>query len=155
MNDCYRTGRTNPPKSHQGLVSCFFVLVLLLGCVFSALRILNIRLTWQLVNTQDSHGPQVRFSQSTAAPRAGQGISARETDGLSRSYFGWPQGVYVWNVVRDSTAYRAGLRTGDILTRVGAAPVETLAALEEALEGSPESLTVYRQGRELTLHLGE
>lgn len=46
--ETYQTGRTQPPKSHGGLIAMLLGLVILLCGVTSALSLMNIRMFWEL-----------------------------------------------------------------------------------------------------------
>ena len=66
---------------------------------------------------------------------------------------GGNEGVYVAKVDRSSKAYRAGLRRGDVIRRVGRTDVEDLGDFEDALDASegPYALRIERQGQNLYL----
>ena len=66
---------------------------------------------------------------------------------------GGDEGVYVSNVERNSRAYRAGLRRGDVIRRVGRTDVENLSDFEDAIEDGegPYALRIERQGQNLYL----
>ena len=66
---------------------------------------------------------------------------------------GGEQGVYVSKVDRSSRAYRAGLRRGDVIRRVGRTDVENLSDFEDAIDQSegPYALRIERQGQNLYL----
>lgn len=61
----YETGRTQPPKSHGGLIALLLVLVILLSGVISILSILNVRLFVQLKDTQVDPDDSVSFFASS------------------------------------------------------------------------------------------
>lgn len=44
-----------------------------------------------------------------------------------------PDGMYVTDVLRDSTAYKSGIMTGDIITSAGAGKVESIRDIQSAL----------------------
>ncbi len=62
---------------------------------------------------------------------------------------GGNKGVYVSNVDRGSRAYRAGLRRGDVIRRVGRTDIENLDDFEEAIESGegPYALRVESRGQ--------
>jgi len=66
---------------------------------------------------------------------------------------GGNEGVYVAKVDRSSKAYRAGLRRGDVIRRVGRTNIEDLGDFEDALDASegPYALRIERQGQNLYL----
>lgn len=55
------------------------------------------------------------------------------TDGLART-IGVPRGVLVINAAVGSPAYLSGLRDGDVIVRVGGAPVRTVPELREQVQ---------------------
>ena len=57
-----------------------------------------------------------------------------------------PQGAYIVNVIEDSAAEKAGLLTGDIITKVNGLEVDTFDALRERVTG-------YRIGTEVNITL--
>ncbi len=62
---------------------------------------------------------------------------------------GGDNGVYIAKVDRNSRAYRAGLRPGDIIRQVGKLDIDDLSDFEEAIDGKtgPHALRIERQGR--------
>jgi serine protease Do len=80
------------------------------------------------------------------------GIEAEPLMGQLAGYFGVSEGVLVRSVVAGSAAEKAGLRAGDVVTRVGkiavTAPAEVTARLRE-VRGSSVRLTVMRERGEI------
>lgn len=72
-------------------------------------------------------------------------------------YYNMPLGAYVYSVDSGSSAEAAGLRSGDIITKLGDHQVQSYTELKQALRqfhaGDRASLTVYRAGEELTLEI--
>ena len=66
---------------------------------------------------------------------------------------GGDEGVFVSAVERNSRAYRAGLRRGDVIRRVGRTDIENLNDFEDAIEDGegPYALRIERQGQNLYL----
>lgn len=60
--------------------------------------------------------------------------------------YGWPQGVYVKEVVEKGAAARGGILAGDIITAVNGKPVKTSSQLTERV-------TSYRSGTVVTITL--
>jgi len=62
---------------------------------------------------------------------------------------GGDEGVYVSNVDRGSRAYRAGLRRGDVIRRVGRTDIKNLDDFEDAIESGegPYALRVESRGQ--------
>ncbi len=71
--------------------------------------------------------------------------------------FGWPNGVYVNDVEADSCAEIAGIKKGDIITKLGDTEVASVAELTAAKNqysvGDTVELTVYRSGEYLTMSI--
>jgi serine protease Do len=85
------------------------------------------------------------------------GINAEDLQGDFGNYFGAPdgEGVLVREVFPDSPAAKAGLKVGDVITRVGDERIRTASELREKLRSSKEakslSLGVLRNKSSLTL----
>ena len=71
--------------------------------------------------------------------------------------FGWPYGAYVNSVEENSCAAEAGIRKGDIITKLGdteiASSAELISVKNRYSPGDTVELTVYRSGEELTLSI--
>ena len=71
-------------------------------------------------------------------------------------YLGVPSGLMVKQVARKSEAAKAGLKAFDVILKVGADPITTLADWERALhanQGKPVQVTVLRDKKQQTLTL--
>ena len=83
------------------------------------------------------------------------GMECETLEGQLADYFGVKQGVLVRSVSKGSVAERAGLRAGDVITRVEDAKVTTPADLSSrirsASHGKPLVLTLTRDHKEITL----
>jgi serine protease Do len=83
------------------------------------------------------------------------GITVRTVDAVRAEYFNLVEGAYVTEVVPGSCAETAGLRVGDIITKLDDAEVtssETLTyAKKQYKAGDEAELTVYRAGETLVL----
>lgn len=95
--------------------------------------------------------------------RAYLGVSTLDLTPELRAYFGAPKesGVLVSEVAPDSPASRAGLHVGDVITRVGADPVESFEDLTRSVGGSKKGDRVEveivrdRSSRRMTATLDE
>jgi serine protease Do len=72
------------------------------------------------------------------------GISAEDLNGQLGAYFGAPndEGILVREVKRGTPAEKAGLKAGDVITKVDDKPVKSLRDLRSELRGKSEQKTV-------------
>ncbi|MEU8546758.1 trypsin-like peptidase domain-containing protein [Streptomyces roseoverticillatus] len=102
-------------------------------------------------------GQIVRNGRVTDSGRAALGITARTIVGPDFT----PAGVEVVSVNQNGPADRAGLRAGDVITRVGKSDITTMQSLSEALAGlkpgDRTEVSYNRNGdaRTTTVTLGE
>ena len=150
----YRTGGTQPPKNHGGLIAILLVLVIFLCGVSTALGLMNIQLFRQLSAQQEQENAPVVFSQALEA-EVSRNASPLGMEGMTvpdfwQNYHNLPKGVYVTNVYTNSEAWKLGVRPGDILTTFNGAEVADLPALQQLLEeqhpGSTVTLCIHRNG---------
>ena len=89
--------------------------------------------------------------------RPSMGITAVEVTEDYAKAFGWPSGVYVNGVNEGSCSETAGLKQGDIITKLGDTAVTTVAEFNAAKNqfkaGESTTLEVYRAGETLTLNI--
>ena len=164
MQNIYQTGRTTPPKSHQGLITFLIILVILLCGIVSGLSMMNIRLFRMLEQLEaTSDEPAVSFYRQEQAEKndgvtaLSLGLTAQELTALYQDYYDLPQGLYISHIMSGSPAEQADLRCGDILQAVGNMPVATeadflqqIAALQD---GQQITVTVYRDSNTVTVPL--
>ena len=62
----FRTGRTQPKKSRNGLIAALLILVIFLAGIISAMGLLNIRLFRQLEDPSDKNSTPLSFSENEA-----------------------------------------------------------------------------------------
>ena len=83
-------------------------------------------------------------------------IDQRYTSAYSQ-YYNMPEGAYVYSVESGSCAETAGLRAGDIITKLGESEVKSYTDLSHAIKqfsaGDTTELVVYRAGETITLSL--
>lgn len=151
----YRTGDVQPPKSYRGITTLLLLLVIFLGCMFSALSFWGIHL-FRLLEGQENASvrfiPDMRLSQTAEpATEAGLGVEGYFLTDFQRHYFELPSGIYITNANDSPT----GIRTGDILLSVNGSrltdPGELTALLLNYAPGAALSLEVYRDGTRQTL----
>lgn len=89
--------------------------------------------------------------------RPSMGITVANVTEEYQKVFGWPAGVYVNSVENGSCAQAAGLKQGDIITKLGDTEVasvsELTAAKNQHKAGESASVTVYRSGEYLTMSI--
>ncbi len=158
----YQTGRTQPPKSHQGVIALLLILVILLLGAVSALSLMNIHLFRMLkkehsVSFSTSDVEAMSLGEPDGVDAGALGFTGQEFTPLYRSYQAWPQGIYISKIDPDSPAFHADLQIGDILVAVDDRAVSDRASFETALShlkpGSRVTLTVFRQEQEMTVTL--
>ncbi len=97
----------------------------------------------------------IQYGHVTGRPS--MGIRGADVTEEYRQTFGWPSGVYVNSVDEGSCAEKAGLRQGDIITKLGDTEVSSMNELASAKNrhraGDTVTLTVWRQGEELTMSI--
>lgn len=158
----YQTGRTQPPKSRQGLMAVLLILVILLAGAVSALSLMNIHLFRML---EEKNERFVCFSEKSATAAVMSmdvsdgveapllGLKGQEFTSLYRSYQQWPQGIYISWVSPNGPAAKA--QVGDILIAMGETPISDRASFEKAVSeivpGEKTTLTVFRDDKEVIL----
>lgn len=150
----YRTGGTQPPKNHGGLIALLLVLVIFLCGVSTALGLMNIRLFRQLSAQLESESAPVVFSRSSAAETeqvpSVLGIEGMAVPDFWQNYHDLPRGIYITDVHAGSDAWNLGVRPGDILISFNGIDVADLQTLQQLLEEQPSGSTVtlclYRNG---------
>ena len=89
--------------------------------------------------------------------RPSMGITVASITEQYQSTFGWPAGVYVNSVESGSCAETAGLKQGDIITKLGDTEVTSVSELSSAKNkfkaGETTTLTIYRSGEYLTVNI--
>ena len=154
----YRTGRTEPVKSHRGIIAFLLMLVIFLSGIVSALGLMNIRLFRLLEQMGEKSETSLSFSQETD-PTATASYAALQVSGMScaepgevyRQLYDLPQGLYISQVEEDSPADRAGIAPGDILMDIAGRDVtdlENLKIIIEEFSGREATVTVSRVGKQ-------
>lgn len=97
--------------------------------------------------------PNFNFHVEPFLSRPRLGISAEEVGGQLAEYFGVKAGVLVKEVTEGSAAARAGLKAGDVITRINNQAVVDVEDLRRALRESDKEATVtfVRDRREQTV----
>lgn len=92
----------------------------------------------------------------TGKAHMGVRIDQRYTSAYSQ-YYNMPEGAYVYSVESGSCAETAGLRAGDIITKLGESEVKSYTDLTHAIKqysaGDTAELVIYRAGETLTLSI--
>jgi serine protease Do len=83
------------------------------------------------------------------------GVEAESVDSQLAQYFGVKEGVLVRSVIKGSAAEKAGLKAGDVITRVDGAsvsnPREVSTAIRTARSKKSTTLTVMRDRKEVAM----
>ena len=158
----YRTGRTQPEKSSNGLIAALLILIIFLCGVISAMGLLNIRLTKLLANAQQDT-PPLSFSQGQATTptnvqhSAWMGMILQELPSVYQQIYDLPQGLFISQIEEDSPAGRLDIRPGDVLVSFGGASLTTLSQLEAMIglykPGDRVELVISRDGQQLCFSL--
>ena len=101
---------------------------------------------------REDFGGTMTFGSS--ARRGGRlGVNVEDLSGQLGDYFGAATGVLVTSVDPDSPAKTAGLKAGDVITRVDDQPVHDTTELRRliARASADVTLTVTRDHKELTI----
>ncbi len=89
--------------------------------------------------------------------RPSMGVVVANVTEENKQTFGWPAGVHVNSVEKGSCGEKAGLRIGDIITKLDDTTVTNINELASAKNryraGETAQLTVWRQGEELTMSI--
>ena len=116
----------------------------------------------QVASRPANAGPQpFQAPAPTILPRLGGfprgatlGIETEAIGGQLADYFGVKDGVLVRSVAANSPAERAGIKAGDVITRVGDAHVASPAEIANQVRsrsGSPVMVTLTRDHREMSV----
>lgn len=164
----YRTGCTNPQKSHGGLIAVLLICVIFLGGIASVLSLLNIRLFHYLEQSAANPDTPLSFAQGEAGSPAGskadqsislvlEGMTLQELSAPYRELYNLPEGLYVAQIAEGSHADTLKLLPGDVLLSFAGTPVSRLQALLDLYTthrtGTQVELVIYRSGRQTTLTL--
>lgn len=167
----YRTGATQPQKSHSGLIAVLLAIIILLGGLVSALGVMNIHF-FRMLQKEPEKPDSVRFSQDTdigenpavsddACEPLAFGLTGFPLTARDRLLFHLPAGIYITAVAPDTPAYRQGVLPGDVLLQVAGMDTGDLDAFSAAYactkDSSQVKVLLLRDGRktELTLTIEE
>lgn len=146
---CYRTGFTEPKKTNRGILAALLILVIFLGGINTAFRLLDIRLFRKITKDAGIAPASVRFAEEkdhalTQSPNVpALGISGESISEFERLYYDVPAGFYITEVASGSPASAAGLLPGDVLLYFNGQYTPDLAALEQQLAACNPGETVY------------
>jgi S1-C subfamily serine protease len=95
------------------------------------------------------------FSMPSARSRARLGVAITDLTDQLAEYFESSGGVLVTSVDADTPAARAGLKAGDVITKVGTQTVRSVSDLQRrvASASGEMELTIVRDRREQTLRV--
>lgn len=84
------------------------------------------------------------------------GIDAESVDSQLAEFFGVKRGVLVRSVIKGSAAEKAGLKAGDVITKVDSVNVDSPRDITNAIRhkgGGAVPVTLYRERKEMTLNV--
>lgn len=157
----YRTGSTQPPKSHRGLIAFLLGLVIFLCGISTALGLMNIKLRWQL--NQKSESDAVAFSRCgeealetlDSAECFSIGFCGEEISDFWNIYGELPRGIYITDVAEAAAA--EGIVPGDILLSLDGVQITRVQTLRSLLDarapGDAVEAVIYRAGSQLSVTL--
>lgn len=97
----------------------------------------------------------IQYGYVTSRPWLG--VSVKDMDSVTASYYNLPVGVYVGEVTEGAAAEQAGVEAGDIIIGLGEREIscynDLSAALKKFKAGETTTLKVYRAGAELELQI--
>lgn len=146
---CYRTGFTQPKKTNRGILAALLMLVIFLGGINTAFRLLDIRLFREITKDAGISPTSVRFSAEndqplTEAPNVpALGISGTIISEFEHLYYNIPAGFYITEVVAGSPANQAGLQPGDVLLYFNGYRTSDLKTLEQKIAACNPNEPVY------------
>lgn len=162
----YRTGATQPPKTHGGLIAVLLILVIFLGGISSILGLMNIQLFRQLNQLEESGISPVCFSdmaEQTIPARtqhgggAYLGFTGDEVPRFWQMYRKLPQGIYISCVEEGSAAQQQGIVPGDILISFDGQRLTDndmlIKIMENKAPGDRVSMLFYRNGKQFPITL--
>ncbi len=102
-----------------------------------------------IINQLIEHGKVVERSDSFVSSEGVIGISASEITEYESEYYDIPMGLLVVQIDKDSSASKAGLRRGDIITKFNGTEVRTVDQLNklkyEFKAGDEVTITIFRE----------
>ncbi len=150
----YGTGRA-PEKKPSHLP-----IILLLLAIFAATQLIahshdSSENSPEPTKKNDSLFLPEQASADTAAllpDGCGLGLTLGDLTEPQRKYWSLPSGVYIEAIDEGSAAYAAGLRTGDVIVRIGSSEVHNTQSCTQALQAQTQAdvlaLHYYRDGKE-------
>jgi serine protease Do len=107
---------------------------------------------------QELHGLQTDLPRAMMAWRSGAlGVEAESLNSQLAEFFGVKEGVLVRSVIKDSAAEKAGIKAGDVITKMDnqsvASPRDISRVIRELRPKRSFGVTVVRNRQELTLNV--
>ena len=157
----YRTGGTQPPKNHGGIIAFLLALVIFLCGISTALGLMNIRLFRQLTTLSNEEASPVIFSQAKESAEdifeSPLGFHGQEVSPFWQNYHDLPQGIYVTEVFPGSNACKQGVLPGDVLIAINHVSVPDTVTLQQLLSacqvGDSVLATFIREDQTIDLTL--
>lgn len=91
----------------------------------------------------------------TVSGRPLLGIQCSKVSTIASTYYNMPTGLYVLSVSKGSSAEKAGILSGDVITHIGEMPVTQLSSAyvlrSQYKAGDPITITYHRKGKDYTV----
>ena len=84
------------------------------------------------------------------------GIEAESISAQLAEFFGVKEGVLVRSVIKGTAAEKAGIKAGDVITKVDTTKVSSPREITNVLRGKPDGtipVTLVRERKEMTLNV--
>lgn len=156
----YGTGR-DPRRKNSYLIPIIFLL--LSSIAIHGVTLLYLRTQKEL--SQEDPNPLLleelparsHSYQEPIKDKCGFGLELSDISEIQQRYWSLPDGAYIEQVETDSIAYRAGLRSGDLLVQIGDRKIVDASSCMEILEEYCKQpslyLVYYRDGTEHHLRI--
>lgn len=132
--DYYKTGSTQPPKSHGGLIAFLLILVIFLGGISSALGLLNIQLLSQQTDTPDPSSPVILYPSNSA--------TAENTTGTTQATVPLPSEKMELELGKSPESVENVPQEGGLsLQAIYAGAIDSVVSISCTLEGGTSSGT--------------
>ncbi len=164
----YQTGSTTPPKKYSPLVVILLVLVIFLSGLSSILGLLNFKLFSAFYEQEQPEEIPLSLEDSSEISEGQQeetitsvlgnkiiGIAGDPVTPVYQRHFGLPEGLFITYVEQGTSAYKQGIKEGDVLISLEDTPIADQSHIEAFLEdraiGDTFQAVIYRRDTDTRL----